>query len=64
MELSCLKFKKFQERIFRARKMRKSTMKKFLIYKEIELSSLNLKKLPCFMKELAKLEKSTSHISG
>ena len=39
MELSSPKIKKFQEVNFRARKIKNPALKKFLIFREMELSS-------------------------
>ena len=44
MQLSSPKNKKTQEETFRAQKIKKSTPKKFLTFREIELSSSKLKK--------------------
>ena len=44
MELSSPKIKKFQEGTFRARQIKKTTLKKFLIIREMELSSPRFRK--------------------
>ena len=44
-ELSSPKIKKFQEGTFRAQKIKKPNLKKFLIFCEIEHSCRNLKKV-------------------
>ena len=44
MKLSSCKIKNIQKGTFRARKIKKSTLKKFLIFWEMELSSRKLKK--------------------
>ena len=48
MELFSPKNKNFHEGTFRAGKIKKNTLKKFLIFQEMELSSLKLKKLLYF----------------
>ena len=48
MQLSSPKNKKIQEETFRAQKIKKSTPKKFLTFREIELSSSKLKKTLMF----------------
>ena len=48
MEPSSHKIKKFQGGTFRAQKIKKPTLKKFLIYREMELSSPKLRKLLYF----------------
>ena len=42
MELSSLKNKKFHEVTFRGRKIKKNTLKKFVIFREMALSSHKL----------------------
>ena len=52
-------------RTFRAKKIKKSTPKKFLIFSEMELSSLKLKELLFFLKNLIFFSKNCfSYISG
>ena len=48
IELSRPKFKKFQEGTFHARKTKKPTLKKFLIFQEMELFCPKLKKFRIF----------------
>ena len=48
MKLSSLKYKKFQEGTFRARKIKKPTLKTFLIFREMEVSNPKLKKVLYF----------------
>ena len=57
MEILNFKIKKFQQGTFYARKVKKPTPKKFLIFWEMELASLKLKKLLYFRRKLAKPEK-------
>ena len=45
MKLSSPKIKKFQKGTFRAQKLKKLTLKKFLVYLETEFSSSKFKKL-------------------
>ena len=65
-ELSSLKNKKFQKGFFQARKVKKPTLKNFLIFREMELFCSQTKKLLyfflCFRRELAKSEKKSSYI--
>ena len=56
-ELCSLKNKKVQEETFRVRKIKIPALKKFLTFWEMELSSLKLKRLLYFRRELAKPEK-------
>ena len=48
----------FQEVTFRARKMKKRTLKMFLIFRELEHSGSGLKKLLIFQEELSKPKKA------
>ena len=54
MELSSLKNKKFKEGTFQAQK--KTVPEKFLIFREMELSSLNFKNFLYFRRELESLK--------
>ena len=47
----------FRKRNFPSSKNKKTTLKKFLILQEMELSSLKLKKYPIFQQELPKSQK-------
>ena len=63
MELSSLKNKKYQKGTFQAQKIiKKPTQRKFLIFGEMELFSVKLKKLLYFRRELSKLKKQTFYI--
>ena len=57
MKLSSTKLKKFQEGTFRLRKIKKPTLKKFLILRGVEPSSLKLKKLLYFRRKFTKPKK-------
>ena len=52
LELYSPMIKKFPEGTFRAKKIKKPTQKKFLILREIELSSSKLKELYTFSKKV------------
>ena len=58
MELSCLIFfLYFRKELSEIEKRKKPALKKFLIFQEMEISSLKLKKLLYFRTELTKPEK-------
>ena len=52
MKVSSLKNQKFQEVTFQAQKLKKSNSEKFLVIREMELSSPKYKKLLYFRREL------------
>ena len=51
-----------QEVTFRTQKMKKTTLKKFLIFQEVELSSTKIKKLLILQEELPKPENQTEKV--
>ena len=62
MELSSPKNKKFEEETFRAQKIKKPSPKKFLIFREMGLSSSKLKKTLMFQEGACKTQKNKNFL--
>ena len=62
MQLSSPKNKKIQKETFPAQKIKKSTLKKFLTFRQIELSSSKLKKTLMFQEGACKAQKNKNFL--
>ena len=62
MQLSSPKNKKIQKETFPAQKIKKSTLKKFLTFRQIELSSSKLKKTLMFQEGVCKAQKNKNFL--